>query len=155
MAPISFIILAIFISFVSSNDEHDTIRITNSGSTNTAGYVIELQRNGIVKWNVAPRFRLALSTTTTAPGSTTSQNSIRLPSLRTNSIFQAVEQAFPFDQYAPVFCIKSVSFGTRLYVTYNGQQTPDLSCPVKDQRLVIVNKYIQELIAELNINTRG
>jgi hypothetical protein len=152
MAMISFIILAIIFTFVSSNSENDIIRITNSGSTNTAGYVIELQRNGLVRWTVASRIRPVLST---APSTTTAENHIQLPSLRTNNIFQAVEQAFPFDQYAPVFCGKSVSFGTTLHVTYNGQQTPDLNCPVKDQRLVLLSKDIHELITDLHIITFG
>ncbi len=150
MAAISFIILAIFFTFVSSNNENDIVRIINSGSTNTAGYVIELRRDGLVRWNVASRFRPSLSTT---PSSTTTQNNIQLSSVRTNSIYEAVKEASPFNQYAPVFCAKSVSFGTTLHITYNGQQTPDLTCPIKDQRLVSLSKYIHELIADLHINT--
>jgi hypothetical protein len=153
MAKISFILLAIFFTFVSSNNDHDTIQIINSGSTNTAGYVIDVQRNGLVKWTVAPRHHIVISTTT--PSSTTTQNSIQISLIRANSIFQSVEQAFPFTQYQPIGCIKSVSFGTRLFVAYNGQQTPDISCPLKDQRLILLSKYVRELIAELNINTMG
>ena len=152
MAKISFILLAIFFTFVSSNNDHDTIQIINSGSTNTAGYVIELQRNGLVKWTVAPRRHIVIDST---PSSTTTQNSIQIPLVRANSIFESVEQALPFTQYKPIGCVKSVSFGTRLFVAYNGQQTPDISCPLKDQRLVLLSKYVRELIAELNINTMG
>ncbi len=151
MTMISVIIFSIFFAFVSAGNEN-IVRITNSGSTNTAGYVIELQRNGHVKWTVAPRSRFIDSTTLP---STTTQNSIQLPLLRANTIFQAIEQASPFNQYAPVFCIKSISFGTRLFVTYNGQQTPDLNCPVQDQRLVLLNEQIHALISDLNINTFG
>ncbi|CAF2645195.1 unnamed protein product [Rotaria sp. Silwood2] len=152
MVTISFIILAIFFTFVSSNNEHNIVRITDSGSTNTAGYVIELRRDGLVKWTVAPRIHPTLSTT---PSTTTAQNSIQLSLFATNSIFQAVEEAFPFNQYAPIFCIKSVSFGTTLHVTYNGQETPDLNCPQHDQRLIVLSKYIDELIKDLHINTFG
>lgn len=149
---ISFIVFAIFLTFVSSNNDNDLVRIINSGSTNTAGYVIELQRNGLVKWTVARRIRPVLSTT---PSATTTQNNIRLPTLLANNIFQAIENASPFTQYAPIFCIKSISFGSTLHVTYNGQQTPDLSCPLQDERLVVLSKYIHELITDLNINTWG
>lgn len=152
MATISFIILALIFTFVSSNNQNDIVQIINSGSTNTAGYVIELQRNGLVQWTVAPRFRPSLST---VPSSTATQNNIRLPTVRTNNIFQAIQEAAPFNQYAPVFCGKSVSFGTTLHVTYNGQQTPDLNCPMKDQRLVNLSTYIRDLIADLHINTFG
>jgi hypothetical protein len=82
-------------------------------------------------------------------------NNLQLPTLRTNNIFQAIEQALPFSQYAPVFCVKSVSFGTTLHVTYNGEQSPDLSCPLKDQRLVVLGKEIHDLIDDLHINTFG
>lgn len=140
---------------VSSDNENDSIQIVNSGSTNTASYVIELQRNGLVKWNVAPRFRPLLSTTTTvinSPSSTPS-NLRQLPLARTNSIFQAIDNAFPLNQYLPVHCIKSISFGTSLHVTYKGQQTPDLNCPMKVQELLVLSKYIHELIADLPIQT--
>jgi len=151
MAKLSFIILAIFFALVSSNNENDIVRIINSGSTNTAGYVIEVQRTGHVTWTVTRR-RPILATT---PSSTTTQNALQLSSLETNAIFQAVQQALPFTQYAPIHCIKSVSFGTTLHVSYNGQESPDLSCPLKDQRLVLLSKNIHDLISKLNINTFG
>lgn len=149
---ISYFIFALLFTFVSSNNENNVVRIVNSGSTNTAGYVIELQRNGLVHWTVGPRHQPIFSTT---PSSSTTPNNIQLSSSRTNNIFQAVEQASPFNQYASVFCIKSVSFGTTLHLNYNGQESPDLSCPLKDQRLVILSKYIHDLIADLHINTFG
>ncbi len=151
MTMISVIIFSILFAFVSSSNEN-IVRITNSGSTNTAGYVIELQRNGYVKWTVAPRSRFIQSTT---PSSTTTQNSIQLPLVRANTIFQAIEQAAPFNRYPPAFCIKSVSFGTALFATYNGQQTPDLNCPIEDQRLAVLSEQIHGLISDLNINTFG
>jgi len=152
MTMISLIIFAILFTFASSSNEGNIIKITNSGSTNTAGYVIELQRNGHVKWTVARR-RVFIDPTT--PSSTTGQNSIQLPSLRTNAIFQAAEDASPFNQYPHSSCGKSVSFGTTLYVTYNGQETPDISCPIKDAKLALFSEKIHELISDLNINTFG
>ncbi len=152
MATLSFILLALVFTLVSSNSASDIVQIVNSGSTNTAGYVIELKRNGLVHWTVAPRRRV-----TVAPESSTtaSPNQIRLPTARANEIFKAIDEASPFDQYQPVFCGKSVSFGTTLHLTYNGQQVSDLNCPMKDQRLVNLSKYIHDLIADLHINTFG
>ena len=153
MAKISLIILAIIFTVVSSNNENNNIvRIVNSGSTNTASYVIELQRNGLVQWTVVPRFRPIAST---MPSSTSAQNTLRLPTQRANEIFQSIEQALPFTQYKPVFCAKSVSFGTSLHVTYNEQQTPDLNCPVTDERLISLSKSIHDLIGDLHIQTIG
>lgn len=154
MAKILFVLIAICFALVSSNNDHDIVRIINSGSTNTAGYVIELQRNGHIQWTVARRNHPILSTTTAASSTTTTQNSVQLPSF-TNAIFEAVEQASPFTQFPPKSCIKSVSFGTTLHVTYNGQQTPDLSCPLTDARLIVLSKNIHELIAKLQIKTFG
>lgn len=143
------LIFALCFIFVSSNNENDSIQIINSGSTNTAGYVIELQRNGLVKWNVAPRSHLILS-------STDSPSNLRqLPLAQANNIFETIDSAFPFNQYSPVYCIKSVSFGTTLRVTYKGQQTPDLNCPMKVEQLANLSKYIHELIADLHIQTLG
>lgn len=122
----------------------DNIEIVNSGSTNTAGYTITLQRTGTVTWTVSSRFR---------PNSPASSNTTQISSTRMASIFQAVEAASPLSQYQPVFCVKSVSFGTTLHLQYRGQQSPDLSCPVKDTPLLVVKKYVQELIGELRINT--
>ena len=152
MAPLSLIILALLFTSISSNNEIDLIRIVNSGSTNTAAYTIELQRNGLVQWTVTPRLHPVLST---VPTSTVTPNQSRLPTVRAKTVFQAVEQAYPFTQYKPVFCMKSVSFGTELNVIYNGQQTPDLNCPMDDQRLVNLSKEINDLITDLHINTLG
>jgi hypothetical protein len=86
MSTISFILLAIFFTFVSPNKDHEYYSIVNSGSTNTAGYVIEVQRNGLVKWTVAPRFH-QLTSTTPSSSSTTAQNHIQLSKDRTNDLF--------------------------------------------------------------------
>ncbi|CAF0916158.1 unnamed protein product [Adineta steineri] len=152
MATISFIILAIFFTFVSSSNENNIV-ITNSGSTNTAGYVITVQPNGRCSWKVTPHGAHLLMSTT--PSSTTTQTSIQLSLARTKNMFQIAQEAQPFNQYPSTGCIKSVSFGTTLHVAYNGQQTPDLSCPLKDQRLINFNNVIQELIKDLNIHTMG
>ncbi|CAF0828913.1 unnamed protein product [Adineta ricciae] len=150
----SFITVAIIFGIVSASTNKDSIRIVNSGSTNTAGYTITVERTGSVTWIVAPRVRPVISSTTPA-SSTTTRNSIQLSASRTNAIFEAVQQTLPFTQYKPVFCVKSVSFGTTLHVQYRGEQTPDLSCPLKDERLIILSKYVQSLIADLHIQTFG
>lgn len=149
MTLISLVLLAFVVVSASSSNETDLIRIVNSGSTNTAAYTIELQRNGLVQWMITPRFQPVLSSSTSSP------NRSRIPTVRAKNIFQEIEQAFPFTQYEPVFCIKSISFGTTLSVVYNGQQSPDFNCPMKDQRLVNLSKDIHELITDLHINTLG
>ncbi|UJR35837.1 hypothetical protein I4U23_028583 [Adineta vaga] len=167
MVTTSFIVFVVFLGIVSSNNEKDTIRIINSGSSNTAGYVITVERSGRVTWNIAPRFHPTTSpaprsttarthsSSSSTPSSTTTQNSIQLSVSRINSIFEAVQLAFPFKQYKPVFCVKSVSFGTMLHLQYKGEETPDLNCPRQEERLITLNKYVQGLITDLHINTFG
>ncbi|CAF0889185.1 unnamed protein product [Rotaria sordida] len=148
------LVVTVCIAIVSSDSEHNIVRIVNSGSTNTAGYTIELRRDGIVRWTVAHR-RPLLITTPSTPSSTTSVMSIRLSSALTNSVFESVQAALPLSQFPPKFCIKSVSFGTSLHVIYNGEQSPDLNCPLEDVRLIALNKAIREVISVLQINTLG
>ena len=142
----SLIFLTVVLTFVSANNDNDVIEIINSGSSNTAGYVVTVQRTGLVTWTVNSRLR---------PTSSPKPSSTQLSASRTTSIFQAVEQALPLTQYKPVFCVKSVSFGTTLHLRYHEQQSPDLSCPMKEQQLLVLSKYVRELIAELHVNTLG
>jgi hypothetical protein len=154
LSLLSILVAVFFVVSVLSSNENDIVRIINSGSTNTAGYRIELQRNGIVKWTVSHR-RPALSPTPSTPNSSIGEMSIRLSTALTNSVFQAVQQASPLNQFPQIHCGKSVSFGTTLYVTFNGQQSPDLTCPTEDAHLIAVNNAVHEVISILQINTRG
>ena len=150
---LSIIIVAVCLATVSSSNEYDIVRIVNSGSTNTNGYVIELQQDGIVKWTVGSRFQPISSTTPSTPLTSTAAMSIRLPMALVSSVFQNVQQALPLNQFPSKFCIKSVSFGTSLHVTFNGQQSPDLNCPLEDSRLISLNKVVREVVSVLHINT--
>ncbi|CAF3775555.1 unnamed protein product [Rotaria sordida] len=98
------------VAIVSSDSEHNIVRIVNSGSTNTAGYTIELRRDGIVQWTVAHR-RPLLITTPSTPSSTTSVMSIRLSSALTNSVFESVQAALPLNQFPPRDVTIPISFG--------------------------------------------
>ena len=145
-------ISVLLISVVSSfelNNKPVLVKIVNSGSSNTAGYVIELLEDGTVTLTVAPRRQPILSSTQSNP----TRASIS-PDL-VNQLRQSVEQALPFDQYTSRFCIKSVSFGTALHLIYQNQQSPDLNCPLEDGRLVSLNKVVREVISVLHINTLG
>jgi hypothetical protein len=44
-------------------------------------------------------------------------------------------------------CMKSASFGSRLFIEYNGEQSPDLSCPgSSDPHLDALQKDTQEIL---------
>jgi len=153
MAMLSFfpvLVAAVFIAIVSSGNENEVVSIVNSGSTNTAGYVIELQRNGIAKWTVGRRFLPGLSSTSS---SSTAQMSMRLSSILTNRVFRALQRSMPLTQFPEIDCIKSASFGPTTHVIFNGQQSPDISCPQTDNRLIALSKAVFDVISALHINT--
>src|SRR5581483_620069 len=44
-------------------------------------------------------------------------------------------------------CIKSVSFGSSLYLEFNGERSPDLSCPAApDSKVGLLQKDVHELM---------
>jgi hypothetical protein len=86
--------------------------ILNTGSTNTAGYRIVVQRSGSVEYIVASQRASA-----TVPGELAAR------------LFSDLTAAGPLQDIASVPCMKSASFGTSLYVWWGrGGRSPDLSC---------------------------
>jgi len=91
----------------------DVALIVNSGSTNTSGYTLRVERGGAVtlvgqddlpaKKTVDPKLVAAL--------------------------FADLKTAGPLNAMATARCMKSASFGTVTHVSYNGQISPDISCP--------------------------
>jgi hypothetical protein len=89
-----------------------TAQITNSGSTNRAGYTITVSRNG----------RTALQ-----QGAFPIRRTI---SARLASRFFAdLQAAGDVAKLPDAHCMKSVSFGTSTHVAYRGSVSPDISCP--------------------------
>ncbi|HTV74824.1 MAG TPA: hypothetical protein VME66_14095 [Candidatus Acidoferrales bacterium] len=86
--------------------------IVNSGSTNTAGFSIVVSRSGDV---------------TVLAGSTTSH--AVLSPVTTRTFFHDLSGALPLGSLEVARCMKSASFGTTTRVLWQGQSTPDLSCP--------------------------
>lgn len=86
--------------------------ILNTGSTNTAGYRIVVQRSGSAEYIAASR-----------RGTTTVSDALAA------KFFSDLEAAGPLHNLVAVPCMKSVSFGTSLYVWWHrGGRSPDLSC---------------------------
>jgi hypothetical protein len=91
--------------------------IVNSGSTNTVGYMIHVNRSGSVVvdlQNGGP------------PRKTT------VPPELAGRFFAALEAAEPLGSAPIGKCMKSASFGYSLRVRYGGEITPDLTCPASD-----------------------
>ena len=90
----------------------DALLIVNSGSTNMAGYRIEVLPNGNMAY-----------------GSGATIRSGTLPAAVTQKLFGDVRAAVPFAQLALKPCPKSASFGSTTVLTYKNETSTDISCP--------------------------
>lgn len=97
----------------------DLAVIVNSGSTNAAGFKIEVWSDG------------SASITMTSRGGTTSSaaKSFTAPSYKQ---FFADLEAARKGNAVTVPCMKSASFGTSTHITWQDWTSPDLDCPPKD-----------------------
>jgi hypothetical protein len=99
---------------------HDAAVILNTGSTNALGYRIVVQRNGEAEYiSGATRQKTQLS------------EDLAL------AFFANLDAAMPLSQLPAMSCMKSVSFGTRTFVWWRGQRSPDVSCPTNSQGMAL------------------
>jgi hypothetical protein len=99
-----------------------SVTIVNSGSTNTAGFQIVVEQSGHAEYTSRPRRRGTEKTETPQTISKT------LPKSLADSLYADVEAARPLSSLPAQHCIKSASFGTRLFVQLGEDRSPDLSC---------------------------
>jgi hypothetical protein len=99
----------------------DTATIVDSGSTNANGYTIHVASDGNASVVYQPRGGSPIGSPKkfTVPAATTARFFADLAAARKGNM-------------ATVPCMKSVSFGTTLKVTWQGWTSPDLTCPPKD-----------------------
>ena len=88
------------------------LTIINSGSTNMAGYRIEVLPNGNMVYGSGVNIRSAV-----------------LPAAVAQKLFSDVRAAQPFAQLALKPCMKSASFGSTTILNYKNETSPDISCP--------------------------
>jgi len=93
--------------------------IENTGSTNTASYKIYLSPNGYAQYGVMHGPMQDFD------GS--GYKSATLPKAQTKRLFQDLTAALPFKTLPARHGMRSTSFGTRTYVTYEDQRSPDLT----------------------------
>ena len=99
----------------------DSALVTNSGSTNTLGYRIELHPDGSA----------TVAMVRGPSASPSPAKSFTVPSGLAKQFFTdlaAARQAKTVTQP----CMKSASFGSSTYVAWQGWRSPDLSCPPGD-----------------------
>lgn len=99
-----------------------SIAIVNSGSTNTAGYRIVVEKLGQAEYTSHPR-PVAI-----ARGETPQIIRKAIPKSLAERLYADVHAAGPLSALPARHCVKSVSFGTRLTIESGGEESPDLSC---------------------------
>jgi hypothetical protein len=57
-----------------------------------------------------------------------------------------LKAAGPLNKLPVPHCMKSVSFGTSLFIEYKGARSPDLSCPQPDPRMAALKKDAMEIM---------
>jgi hypothetical protein len=114
----------------------DAAFIRNSGSTNAAGYAIELHPDGTAY--------------VTQNGRTVRKTVARA---QTRWFFAKLRETGPLDAMPGGACMKSVSFGTSTVVTFGGRTSPDLSCgETPTARELLRTVYV--IVDQLAISTR-
>jgi hypothetical protein len=108
------------------------VTIIDSGSTNVAGMNIKLQ-------NAGPQAMLEKRDG--------SKQRVKLAKDLCHRLLADVKAAGPLDQLPARHCMKSVSFGTSLFVEYNGVRSPDLSCPQTDPRAAALKADADEILS--------
>jgi hypothetical protein len=111
--------------------------IRNSGSTNTCPYVIHVSLSFSAKYTTCK----------------SQQGQGQLPRALTKKFFHDIEAAQPLAALPhKLFCIKSKSFGTKTYIEYGAQKSPDVSCSSDPLGVKLANDA-QAIQATLDFST--
>jgi len=116
--------------------DRDSATIVNSGSTNRPGFRIVVDRSGTAEFTSVPR----------RPAAETKPVELALPQGLAERFYAALKAAKPLSSLPELHCVKSASFGFVLTVSFDGEETPDLSCgsnsPVMDDLIRDANEII-------------
>lgn len=88
------------------------IVITNTGSTNTIGYRVQIEADGHAAYSSGEGSGEAV-----------------LPASMFERLTRDIAQASPLARLEVPPCMKSVSFGTSTFIAQDGDRSPDLTCP--------------------------
>jgi hypothetical protein len=112
---------------------HGAAVILNTGSTNTSGYRIVVQKSGNAEYVVGDQRAKAT-----------------VPDTIVSKFFSDLADATPLQELQSAACMKSVSFGTSVFVYWNHQRSPDLTCP-GDARGTALESDAQAIAQALHI----
>ena len=117
-----FLAAGILVCVASSLAATDMAVITDSGSTNTAGFRIEVNPSGEGVYTATRRRPSQL------PDAQMKPRNRQIPSDVVKRFYADLDAAKPLAALPSQRCMKSASFGTTLTVEYRDQKSPDLRC---------------------------
>lgn len=141
--PAAFFLTGIAMALLSrgSSPEGSTVRIIDSGSTNRAGFQIEVKRSGVAEMTSNPRRGDAATEHAKAVQR-------KLPSETVQRFYADLQAAAPVSALPPVHCMKSASFGSSLIVKIGNEQSPDLTCgDGGDEAMRNLIRDVQEIVS--------
>jgi hypothetical protein len=106
--------------FICATCYAQSVTIINSGSTNTAGFQIVVQKSGMAEYRSQAR--------RTDKDAAPKVISKTIPKPLVERFYSDVMTARPLALLPPQHCMKSVSFGTSLTIHFEHDVSPDLSC---------------------------
>ena len=118
--------------------------VTNSGSTNTPGYIMKIRSDG--SGSVVP----TRNTQDVAPRRFT------VPAALTQSLLSHARAVKLANQSAPntmAACMKSASFGYTLNVAYHGWRSADLTCPGGGPEAEALLRDVRAIEQAANVST--
>ncbi len=119
---------AIFIGSVSGQ-----VVITDTGSTNRAGMTVTVGSKG----------HTVIESRNGAKAKMTLELDLQ------HHLLEDVNAAAPLNELPVSHCAKSISFGTRTFVTFKGVKSPDISCPGQtDPRVLALQKDVNLIMAQ-------
>src|ERR1700722_7103619 len=120
MQPIFFSVLVSACAAAGQLAAKNAAVIVNSGSTNTAGFRIVVERSGKASYTQMARRSGMPSGAQAAPASRA------VPSELVKRFYDHLGAAKPLTALPNQGCMKSASFGTTLTIEFGGEKTPDL-----------------------------
>lgn len=131
----AFLVLLAAPGCITANSPQATVE--NTGSTNRAGLRVTVDREGHA--TVEPRGR--------APEAGRGESHrVHLPEELCRRFLRDLETAAPVNELPAAQCLKSVSFGSRTFVEFDGGRSPDLSCPADDPRTQALQKDTNDIL---------
>jgi hypothetical protein len=114
-------VLAAMAARLPGSPSDDAATIVDSGSTNRSGFRIVVDQTGAAEMTVVLR---GFGARQAQPEPVQR----KLPQALVDSFYSSLKAAKPLASLPAEHCMKSASFGSKMTVSFGGEETPDLNC---------------------------